>query len=985
MNIYEFLRPKELNLLKHAVENFDNILVTGHELDSKEDLVRYFLLMAGLQNKFLIKKIKTQEEVVAGKMPVIYLCNFRITVDSDAYINLFCIELPPVNTLGVQKLISFISARHKIETPKEIILKSVLRNSNGFCSVIINNLNNVIQNQPIAFKLNKIDHELSLALITFMISFQIKIPETFLAKEINALSEKFYLNRKDDLWCLSSYALSIEGGNNFSQENLTWSQIELLQKLKSYDLSSFIDLNVCILFLEKKYDSVLKIIETEFSNLKTDGLLKRLFTRINPSKMSSNLLVYTLQTLNSEQSKLVDEVIIELEQRYAEQLLNKQQKMGFLTSLKLRSHILNQDDRHGQNTDLDSIKKFENSLSERKKGRITKSIFLLDEAISSIEEGRVKTEFQNAQAINLLQDAQFENAIVLFEEVKNSFNSLGLRKYAQISSFNQAISYHHKGEVDRAFQIISTIVNQGVQDPALMHSVNNYKTFLTLKNGDYIEALAMVKNVLSEPGVGHSQMIFALDYEIEALIKLGQYEFARGRIEHLQSFIYEHDQLALSIIAVKNEAYLSFKTGNAIMAKQVLKDLISIKMITPKKYHTDILVSEFYLAWILNYETAKHKLEAIDDYLSEDKNKEYIFDTKLSKSRIHKNNGDFQKSLEQLEAYKLTATQLKLGSRIDTANEELVSLYLELFPAEEVFKKINNFKNINGKNLLYKTVLSASHSKAELESNLVALTRELNLDEFESKLTKIEKALINTIVFNFNLTEKINYIIHDDLSSEESRGLVKLGEKLGLKNEKVILVDSVATKEVSTQKFLQEMHNIKNHELVFDNINSSITLFGQKLDISKDQVTYKFMLFFLENNLVGQTKDAIISHVWNEDYNPLVHDAYIYQAVHKIRNLVKAKGTSSLDLIVVSNDQYKVNNAFDFILVTKNLTFNMNLNKRQLWALKFLKYNEQLTAAQFSKENNTSLRTAQRDLAELVDNGHLSCFGKGKGLYYQTA
>lgn len=983
MNIYEYLRPNDLNKLKHAVNQFNHILITGHELDCKEDFIRYFLKSSGLENKILIKKIESSLDITDSKTPVIFLCNSRIEMLSDKYINIFCMELLPIQALGIHKLIGSMSKRHQIDKPQETIANLVLKHSHGLSLLVINNINRVVQNLPVLAKTNHLNHDLALALASFMNSFKIEIPISLPLEEITILDKSFFLKREIDSWGLSQYAHSIEGVEDFVHDDLSWSQIELLQKLKAFDLSKSTELKVCILFLEKKYDSVLKIVELEYLNFKTEGLLQRLLTRINPAKLSSNLLIHTLQAINSQQSILLEEVIIELEQRYAEQLLNKEQKMGFLTSLKLRSHISNQDYGYGQNSNVESIQLFETSLSERKKGRMTESIDLLTRAISIIEIGRIRTEFENAQAINYLQDAQYEKAIILFEEVKKSFKDLSLGKYAQIASFNQAISYHHKGEIGKAHELIKLIEQDGVIDPALRYSITNYNAFLALKKGDYQEAYAKVKTILSSHGVGHSQMIFALDYEVEILIRQGKYEYARGRIEHLQTFIFEHDQLALSIMSVKNQAYLSFKTNNVILAKDTLKELISIKMVTPRKYQADILVSEFYLTWVLDVKNANEKLNEIDRYFGQDPTNGYLFDTNLFKSRINRMNGNLKQSLEELETFKKTANKFKMDGRIDTANEELVSLYLELYPVGQVFDKINEFKNINGKNLFYKTVLSSGHNRSELENNLFELTRELNLSENESKLNICEKALINTLIFNFRLEERINYIVHDKLSVHESEVLRGLGEKLGVLREDIIIIDSQSSKNISVQEYLQDLQHIQKHDLVFDEINSCITLFGVKLDIAKDQVLYRFMLFFLENNLSGHTKEAILSHVWNEDYNPIVHDAYIYQVVHKIKNLLKARGQSAHDLIIASNEQYSVNNAFDFVLVTKKLAFNMSLNKRQLWALNFLKYNEKLTAAHFSSENNTSLRTAQRDLAELVDNGNLLSIGKGKSLFYQ--
>jgi ATP-dependent DNA helicase RecG len=65
------------------------------------------------------------------------------------------------------------------------------------------------------------------------------------------------------------------------------------------------------------------------------------------------------------------------------------------------------------------------------------------------------------------------------------------------------------------------------------------------------------------------------------------------------------------------------------------------------------------------------------------------------------------------------------------------------------------------------------------------------------------------------------------------------------------------------------------------------------------------------------------------------------------------------------------------------LLVNSSLNERQLKAISFVKANNKISNSDYKSLNNTSDRTALRDLEELVKSGYFIKIGEKKGTYYK--
>jgi ATP-dependent DNA helicase RecG len=65
------------------------------------------------------------------------------------------------------------------------------------------------------------------------------------------------------------------------------------------------------------------------------------------------------------------------------------------------------------------------------------------------------------------------------------------------------------------------------------------------------------------------------------------------------------------------------------------------------------------------------------------------------------------------------------------------------------------------------------------------------------------------------------------------------------------------------------------------------------------------------------------------------------------------------------------------------LLLNSSLNERQLKAISFVKANNKISNSDYKSLNNTSDRTALRDLEELVKSGYFIKIGEKKGTYYK--
>ncbi len=60
----------------------------------------------------------------------------------------------------------------------------------------------------------------------------------------------------------------------------------------------------------------------------------------------------------------------------------------------------------------------------------------------------------------------------------------------------------------------------------------------------------------------------------------------------------------------------------------------------------------------------------------------------------------------------------------------------------------------------------------------------------------------------------------------------------------------------------------------------------------------------------------------------------------------------------------------------------VELNERQIKALKYLEEHEKITNREYREINDASRQTAKRDISNLVERGLLKQKGKGKGTYY---
>lgn len=82
-----------------------------------------------------------------------------------------------------------------------------------------------------------------------------------------------------------------------------------------------------------------------------------------------------------------------------------------------------------------------------------------------------------------------------------------------------------------------------------------------------------------------------------------------------------------------------------------------------------------------------------------------------------------------------------------------------------------------------------------------------------------------------------------------------------------------------------------------------IIFLGKSLNKIESEDLAKFTLYIYENSIVN--KEEICRHVWNLDYDPVIHDGKIYKLIHQFRNYFGAK-----DLIVNRYGKYEINRRY---------------------------------------------------------------------------
>jgi hypothetical protein len=131
------------------------------------------------------------------------------------------------------------------------------------------------------------------------------------------------------------------------------------------------------------------------------------------------------------------------------------------------------------------------------------------------------------------------------------------------------------------------------------------------------------------------------------------------------------------------------------------------------------------------------------------------------------------------------------------------------------------------------------------------------------------------------------------------------------------------------------------------------------------------------------SKEDLVSHVWDELYNPLTHDTVLYRTSSRLRKLLGGSWISFESGALKLNPEGR---EFLAILPANEASLRQSpLDERKIRILTLLKYRGRVTRTEAVKALNAPERTVARDLAYLVDQKLVVRQGAGRGTVYVPA
>ncbi len=163
--------------------------------------------------------------------------------------------------------------------------------------------------------------------------------------------------------------------------------------------------------------------------------------------------------------------------------------------------------------------------------------------------------------------------------------------------------------------------------------------------------------------------------------------------------------------------------------------------------------------------------------------------------------------------------------------------------------------------------------------------------------------------------------------------------------------------------------------------NASILIQIEKLPIQRKLL---FALIAAYPNSVS--KEDLVSQVWDELYNPLVHDTVLYRTVSRLRKLLGGRWISFESGALKLSPELKSDKSFLAVLPNDEARLRQSpLDERKIKILTLLKYRGRVTRTEAVKALDAPERTVARDLAYLVDHKLAVRQGAGRGTIYVPA
>lgn len=168
-------------------------------------------------------------------------------------------------------------------------------------------------------------------------------------------------------------------------------------------------------------------------------------------------------------------------------------------------------------------------------------------------------------------------------------------------------------------------------------------------------------------------------------------------------------------------------------------------------------------------------------------------------------------------------------------------------------------------------------------------------------------------------------------------------------------------------------------DFTFNVDTNALTLGNMKIDFSDRAVMRTLLFLFLEYPNKAFSKEELITRVWAETYNPIVHDTRIYTTIKRLRDLVE--GEIDKTLIDTIEGRYRLSKSINFG-VLKRETEKSQQTEAQRWILKYLRSKGSIDRPAVEKALKMSRTPAMKEINSLIKSGMIRSEGQGKAIRY---
>ena len=300
---------------------------------------------------------------------------------------------------------------------------------------------------------------------------------------------------------------------------------------------------------------------------------------------------------------------------------------------------------------------------------------------------------------------------------------------------------------------------------------------------------------------------------------------------------------------------------------------------------------------------------------------------------------------------------------------------------------------------MHRAALDAKHDRANL---LMALGLEIKL----LRAMKMEEQMAPLLALLTSLTQKTERSISKTILLRQ-----KLSSNATSEEDKIERIFYAERSRVLNSEYLSRAYEVLGLPVGTEWL---VVRHDELLVLDKGEVSRfrqrsgripGLLVRVLESLSAGpRSKEELVREIWGYRYHPLQHDPLLYQAVGRLRELLRNQSA----VIEVTEGGYRLRSGFGFILLTESGDVSQReprhlqisetspppvqakvlpagLNERQIRILNWLRQKPFLGVRDCAKRFKVSTMTLKRDFAGLMQGGWVQRVGRARATRYALA